>query len=121
VVGRRGAKQDVVGQGLVEDGAAGAAKGRAPPVAADALVRQGAVQGPPRRQVPVEGKLAGEEDGVRGQSLNLSCGMDLTRLLRKLHIPHHCGKPSPSAAIGQVQQSSVSYWALMFLLYCSVK
>lgn len=44
MVGRGGAEQDVVGQCLVQDGASGAAEGRPPPMAADALVREGAVQ-----------------------------------------------------------------------------
>lgn len=44
MVGRGGAEQDIVGQCLVKDGTAGAAKGRAPVMAADAFVREGAVQ-----------------------------------------------------------------------------
>ena len=57
MVGRGGAEEDVVGQRLVKDGAARAAEGRAPAMAADALVREGAVQRAPRRQVPIEGEL----------------------------------------------------------------
>lgn len=44
MVGRRGAEQNVIGQGLVKYGTPGTAKGRAPPIAADALIREGAVQ-----------------------------------------------------------------------------
>ena len=79
MVGRGGAEEDVVGQRLVKDGAARAAEGRAPAMAADALVREGAVQRAPRRQVPIEGELGvhtGERrTGVRRQKR----GAPLTR------------------------------------------
>lgn len=57
-VGRGAAEQGVVGQRLVKNGAAGAAEGGAPPVAANALVGEGAAQRASWRQVPVERKLA---------------------------------------------------------------
>lgn len=54
MVGWSRAEENVVGQGLVQDGASGAGEGRAPPVAAHTLIGQCSVQGPPWRQVPVE-------------------------------------------------------------------
>lgn len=80
MVGWGGAEQDVVGQRLVKDGAAGAAEGRAPAMAADALVRESAVQRAPRRQVPVEREL-GVHTGERGEqtSEGWKPGAPLTR------------------------------------------
>lgn len=57
MVGWGGAEQDVVGQCLVKDGASGTAEGGSPPGAAHALIREGAVQRPLWRQVPIERKL----------------------------------------------------------------
>lgn len=57
VVGRCGAEQNVVGQGLVKDRTSGTAKGGPPAIAAYALIRERAVQRASWRQVPVEGEL----------------------------------------------------------------
>lgn len=61
VVGRGGAEQDVVGQGLVKYWTSRTAERRPPPIAAYALIREGAVEWAPRRQVPIERKLGGGE------------------------------------------------------------
>lgn len=69
MVGWSRAEQNVVGQGLVQDGASRAGEGRAPPVAAHTLIGQRSVQRPPWRQVPVERKLGviktGNVDSVK--------------------------------------------------------
>lgn len=81
MVGRGGAEQDIVGQCLVKDGTAGAAEGRAPAMAADAFVREGAVQRAPWRQVPIEREL-GVHTGERGEQMSESWkrGARLTRV-----------------------------------------
>lgn len=72
MVGRGGAEQDVTGQGLVKDGTSGAAEGRPPPVAANALVREGAVQRAAWGQVPIERKLRVETGGGKGKQMSES-------------------------------------------------
>lgn len=72
VVRRRAAEQDVVGQGLVQHGAVGAAVG-ALAVAAHALVRQRPVQGASRRQGALEVKEVEREGGVIYQRGTMKC------------------------------------------------
>ena len=65
VVGWGGAEQNVVGQGLVKYWTSRTAKGRPPPIAADALIREGAVERASWRQVPIERKLGWGGEGGR--------------------------------------------------------
>ena len=109
MVGRGGAEEDVVGQRLVKDGAARAAEGRAPAMAADALVREGAVQRAPRRQVPIEGEL-GVHTGERRTGVRRREGWSLPPqprcpwvsavvLFPPLCVAHSLGF-APEAALG---------------------
>ena len=108
VVGWGGAEQDVVGQCLVQDGASGAAKGRPPPMAADALVREGAVQRAPWGQIPIEGKL-GVHTGERGETCQKAeHGDSLSNLGRGVGVPHHHGSISEWSLSGSPSGQSLS-------------
>ena len=127
MVGRGGAEEDVVGQRLVKDGAARAAEGRAPAMAADALVREGAVQRAPRRQVPIEGELGvhtGERrTGVRrreawsssnsGGSRTCPAGISELSPGRRRAVAQRCCT-RPSGLRGKHTMASCSYWIWMF-------
>lgn len=125
-MGWGGAEQDVVGQRLVEDGAARAAEGRDPAMAADALVREGAGQRAPRTQVPIEelGVHTGERrTGVRrlgawrssssGGSRTCPAGTsELSPGRRRAAARRCCARRSGHR--GKHTKASCGYWIWMF-------